>query len=44
MQVSEKTIRRDLETFIAAGFPLAETSGQFGRKMWHLDADKFTPA
>ncbi|MGO9115567.1 MAG: helix-turn-helix transcriptional regulator [Thermoguttaceae bacterium] len=43
MQVSEKTIRRDLETFLAAGFPLAETTVQFGRKKWHLDADKFTP-
>ncbi len=43
MQVSEKTIRRDLETFLAAGFPVAETAGQFGRKKWHLDADRFTP-
>ncbi len=43
MQVCEKTIRRDLETFMAAGFPVAETSVRFGRKKWHLDADKFTP-
>jgi predicted DNA-binding transcriptional regulator YafY len=40
MQVSERTIRRDLETFLAAGFPLTETTLQFGRKKWHLDADK----
>ena len=43
MQVCEKTIRRDLETFMAAGFPVAETSVEFGRKRWHLDVDKFTP-
>jgi hypothetical protein len=30
--VSEKTIRRDLETFCTAGFPLQETIEQFGRK------------
>lgn len=43
MQVSEKTIRRDLETFVTAGFPLLETVGEFGRKLWHLDADKVQP-
>ena len=43
MQVSEKTIRRDLETFMAAGFPITETLGEFGRKQWHLDTDKFQP-
>ena len=31
MQVSEKTIRRDLETFLVAGLPLTETLGEFGR-------------
>jgi proteasome accessory factor B len=36
MQVSEKTIRRDLETFLATGFPLNETLGEFGRKRWGL--------
>ena len=43
MQVSEKTIHRDLETFLAAGFPLVETIGEFGRKQWRLDADKVQP-
>lgn len=43
MQVSEKTIRRDLETFMVAGFPLTETLGEFGRKKWHLDGDKVQP-
>jgi predicted DNA-binding transcriptional regulator YafY len=41
--VSEKTIRRDLETFQAAGFPLKETVGEFGRKTWHMDAGKGEP-
>ena len=43
MQVCEKTIRRDLETFMAAGFPVVEAAVEFGRKKWRLDADKFTP-
>jgi len=38
MGVSDKTIRRDLETFQAAGFPLKETIEQFGRKKWHVEA------
>jgi proteasome accessory factor B len=41
--VSEKTIRRDLETFQAAAFPLKETVGEFGRKTWHIDAGKGEP-
>ncbi len=43
MQVCEKTIHRDLETFLAAGFPVAETRGDFGRKKWQLDTDKLQP-
>lgn len=43
MQVCEKTIRRDLETFLAAGFPVVETLAQFGRKQWHLDTDRVPP-
>ena len=43
MQVCEKTIHRDLETFLAAGFPLVETVVEFGRKQWHLDTDKVQP-
>jgi len=41
--VSEKTIRRDLETFSAAGFPLEETVEQYGRKKWRLDAARTAP-
>jgi predicted DNA-binding transcriptional regulator YafY len=43
LNVSEKTIRRDLETFQAAGFPLKETVGEFGRKQWHIEPDKAEP-
>jgi len=38
--VSIKTIRRDLETFQTAGFPLREVVGEFGRKKWHLESAK----
>ena len=41
--VSEKTIRRDLGTFKAAGFPLEEISEEFGRKKWRLDPAKTQP-
>ena len=41
--VSEKTVRRDLETFQKAGFPLEETVGEFGRKTWHLESGKDGP-
>jgi predicted DNA-binding transcriptional regulator YafY len=41
--VSEKTIRRDLETFQAAGFPQQETVGEFGRKTWRIDTGKGEP-
>ena len=43
MGVSEKTIRRDLETFQTAGFPLIETVEQFGRKKWRIDPSKNQP-
>jgi proteasome accessory factor B len=43
MGVSEKTIRRDLETFQAAGFPLKEVVGEFGRKTWHIEPGKAEP-
>jgi len=43
MSVTEKTIRRDLEAFSSAGFPLTETVGQFGRKSYRIDADKNHP-
>ena len=38
--VSIKTIRRDLETFQTAGFPLREVVADFGRKKWHLESAK----
>jgi len=41
--VSEKTIRRDLETFRRAGFPLEETAGEFGKKSWRIDPSKSQP-
>jgi len=34
--VSEKTIRRDLDAFSEAGFPLEETVVEHGRKKWKL--------
>jgi proteasome accessory factor B len=43
MGVTEKTIRRDLETFQTVGFPLVETVEQFGRKKWHIDPSKNQP-
>jgi predicted DNA-binding transcriptional regulator YafY len=43
MGVSEKTIRRDLESFQRAGFPLAETVEEHGRKKWHVDPDRNQP-
>lgn len=39
-EVSVKTIRRDLETFQSAGFPLKEVVGDFGRKKWRLESAK----
>ncbi len=43
MGVSDKTIRRDLETFERAGFPLEEMVGEFGRKRWRIDQAKTQP-
>jgi len=43
MAVSEKTIRRYLQTFQEAGFPLLEVEGEFGRKTWRLTTDKNQP-
>ncbi len=37
LAVHEKTIRRDLETLQAAGFPIRESTGNHGRKRWQLD-------
>ncbi len=35
-QVSEKTIRRDLQVLARAGFPLAEQTGPHGKKLWKV--------
>jgi proteasome accessory factor B len=43
MEVVERTIRRDLEAFQTAGFPLIETVGQFGRKSYRIDPKKNQP-
>ena len=43
LNVSEKTIRRDLETFQTVGFPLNESVGDFGRKTWQIEAGKNEP-
>jgi len=40
---SVKTIRRDLETFQQAGFPLEEIVEDFGRKKWRIDPAKTGP-
>jgi len=39
LNVSTKTIRRDLETFALAGFPIEETVVEYGRKRWKLRGD-----
>jgi proteasome accessory factor B len=39
MGVCDKTVRRDLETFEQAGFPLQEQIGEFGRKTWRLEGN-----
>jgi predicted DNA-binding transcriptional regulator YafY len=37
MGVNDKTIRRDLDAFRALGFPLEQTLGEFGRKIWRIE-------
>lgn len=44
MRVSEKTIRRDLETFQTAGFPLEEITCERGLKKWRIDPEKTQPS
>jgi proteasome accessory factor B len=41
--VSEKTIRRDLQTFQRVGFPLVQTVCDHGRKRWHIDRTSGEP-
>ena len=40
LDVSKKTIRRDLQTFQQVGFPLAEIIEERGRKKWRVDSDR----
>ena len=40
----EKTVRRYLQTFQEAGFPLDEVGGEFGRKTWRLTTENGQPA
>ncbi len=43
MDVSEKTIRRDLVTFKTIGFPIEESMGDHGRKAYRLDSGERKP-
>jgi len=43
MGVNQKTIRRDLDTFRALGFPLSATVGEFGRKTWRMEPSASQP-
>jgi len=43
LRVSEKTVRRDLETFQKVGFPLQEQVGEHGRKTWRLQPSASQP-
>lgn len=36
LEVSEKTIRRDLEMLASVGFPFESETGEFGRKRWRM--------
>jgi predicted DNA-binding transcriptional regulator YafY len=41
--VSEKTVRRDLETFQQVGFPLQEAVCEHGLKKWRIDPERNQP-
>ena len=43
LEVSGKTIRRDLATFFAIGFPVEETAGDYGRKSYRLRGGRNVP-
>ena len=43
LEVSEKTIRRDVETFQQVGFPVEEISQDHGRKAWRIAPAKNQP-
>jgi proteasome accessory factor B len=41
--VTERTLRRDLDTFRSVGFPIREESGEFGRKCWRMATTRELP-
>src|SRR3954454_6858907 len=43
LNVTERTIRRDLDVFRGVGFPLEEAVGEFGRKTWRIRAARDQP-
>jgi proteasome accessory factor B len=43
LEVSEKTVRRDLDAFTLAGVPLEEIVECHGRKKWRIDAARTQP-
>jgi proteasome accessory factor B len=42
-QVTQRTIRRDLDAFRSVGFPVEQTSGEFGRKAWSIKPGRDQP-
>ncbi len=42
-EVSDKTIRRDIDLFRSVGFPIDEESGDFGRKTWRMKRELSGP-
>lgn len=44
LNMSQKSIRRDLQTLTAAGFPLSEEVERHGRKRWRLASDSGVPS
>jgi len=44
LEVSLKTIRRDLDMLQAAGFPLEETVVAHGLKRWRIDPERWQPS
>ncbi len=43
LEISQKTIRRDLETLRNAGFPIEEATEEYGRKRWRLTGGAQNP-
>ena len=44
LNVSDRTIRRDLQFLAQNGFPFVENVGEYGRKWWKLDEATNIPA